>query len=180
MKSVILFLGIIMISCLVFMTGISYVIFNPLTMAYKKQEQVRTLIPQGWAFFTRNPREKSVLWYQKQNDEWVLINSSSANYKKIFGLSRLSRRQNIELGALMAQLNYAKNWVDCKNNLPNACIPDSTNVLKSKFTNPLIKGEYILRMVEPVPWAWSKLMTESERKSQVLKILVQYDTTKIK
>jgi antimicrobial peptide system SdpA family protein len=136
-------------------------------------------MPQGWAFFTRNPREQALLFYKKENQQWVLVNSSGGSYNKLFGLSRLSRRQNIEFGGLAAQLNFVKNWVNCDNNLPDACMPDSINVLYTKFKKPLVFGEYIVRLVEPVPWAWRTVMTEEQRKSRVLKIMVVYDSTKL-
>jgi antimicrobial peptide system SdpA family protein len=166
--------------CLVFMTSMSYFAFNPLSIDYEQQVQIRTLIPQGWAFFTRSSREKVLLFYKKEADNWVLVNSSSATYTKLFGLSRLSRRQNIEFGSLAAQLNGVKNWKNCENNLPNTCISDSTNVLLTKYKNAVIKGEYLARLTEPVPWAWRSMMNEDQRKSQVLKILVVNDTTKIR
>jgi antimicrobial peptide system SdpA family protein len=158
--------------------GLSFLGFNPISSNYKTQTSFRTFIPQGWGFFTRNPREKALLFYQKQGNKWQLVNSSSANYKKLFGLSRLSRRENIELGYITSQLNGVKNWLDCDNNMPNTCEPDSINIVKNNYKNPIIEGEYLIRIVEPVPWAWSKLMTEEQRKSKVLKIFVQNDTTK--
>lgn len=157
----------------------SYFAYNPLSIDYKQQTNIRTLIPQGWAFFTRNPREKVLLFYKKQDKKYLLVNSSGSSYDKLFGLSRLSRRQNIELGNLAAQLNTVKNWVECENNLPTSCIPDSVNKVYTQFNQATIIGEYLVRLVEPIPWAWSKLMDEEQRTSKVLKILVVHDSTKL-
>ncbi len=179
MRIIVLILTIPLCIALIFFTSISYFAFNPLSIDYQQQANVRTLIPQGWAFFTRNPREQVLLFYKKQDTKWFLVNSSGSSYDKLFGLSRLSRRQNIELGNLAAQLNVVKNWVECENNFPNTCIPDSTNKVYTNFKNPVIMGEYVVRLVEPVPWAWSKLMNEEQRKSKVLKILVVNDSTTI-
>jgi hypothetical protein len=44
--------------------------FNAVVLPFERDLPVRSLTPEGWAFFTRNPREKQISAYRRVNGTW--------------------------------------------------------------------------------------------------------------
>ncbi len=136
-----------------YMAILSSVPFNPISMDYNKSQVIFTFIPQGWGFFTRDARELRTLVYSKQGDELNLVNGSASTASELFGLSRESRRENIELGQLISVLPDSI-WMNCPSKKWQDC-ESAPYQIQSPFKNPKFNGEYVLIRTEPVPWAWS-------------------------
>src|SRR5947209_8456992 len=70
----------------------------------RERRRLLSVLPQGWAFFTRNPQE-AVDWYYVQRagrwDEFVMTNTSARNW---FGFKKDGRIQNIEMGSVLRQI----------------------------------------------------------------------------
>ena len=128
--------------------------FNPLKFSYHYSSFIYTLLPQGWGFFTRDPLEEQTLVYRPQGSDFRLVNKSSGEPSYLFGLSRVSRRQNIELGQIIATIP-AQAWTPCSSRNLSSCLSDSLVVRKNAFKSPLVTGEYVLVSTPPLPWAWS-------------------------
>jgi antimicrobial peptide system SdpA family protein len=128
--------------------------FNPLKFSYRYSSLIYTLLPQGWGFFTRDPREAQTMVYRPEGSAFRLVNKSNGEASYLFGLSRVSRRQNIELGQIIATIP-SQAWTPCSSRNLSSCLSDSLVVRKNPFKSPLIKGEYVLVSTNPIPWAWS-------------------------
>ncbi len=129
--------------------------YNPLSISYKESKLVFTLMPQGWGFFTRNPRELQTLIYQKVGQNFELVNKSGSEPEYLFGLSRTSRRKNIEFGQIFSKIPDSL-WIDCPSKRILECNPEKVHHFKNQYTNPVCLGEFLLISKEPIPWAWSK------------------------
>lgn len=161
----------ILIGGISFLAFISSTTFNPLTMDYQKSKLIFAIIPEGWGFFTRDAREPRTLIYKKKDDELVLINDSGASPKYLFGLSRKTRRQNIELGQLVGQIPDSI-WVACPSKRWKDCEPSYTHLVSDPFKHPVLEGEYIIIKQNPVPWAWSKSYNDIKMPFELSKILI--------
>lgn len=140
---------------------ISSVPSNPLKPSQKTVMNMRTLIPQGWSFFTKNPREVSPIIFKKYDGQWENISYKNASYRNLFGLSRKSRSLMVSLGNKTGKIpkqdwgeypieikkTYKSSYLD-KFDIPNfSVITDKPNKLC---------GDILVLEKEYIPWAWSR------------------------
>ena len=129
--------------------------------------------PQGWAFFTRNPREEKQFVYGRGPGGWrpVLL-APHARLRNTLGLDRKSRAQGVEMALLVAG-PPADAWVPCEGPVP-ACLerlPRGVPV-RSGVPNPTMCGAVAVVLREPVPWAWLKADEPIEMPSSILPLEV--------
>lgn len=113
------------------------------------------IIQQGWAFFTKNPRESLYNLYALDSDGNIIndkIVKPHTHYSNLFGISRKPRRLGFELSAIVSNVRK-KHWYSA------CCISDiSLEPQKTVFiSNPMIKyleGDYVVVKEESVPWAY--------------------------
>jgi antimicrobial peptide system SdpA family protein len=131
--------------------------FNPIQVSSERRAFVRTLFPEGWKFFTRNPQEAQLVPYRLVDGRWLsaslLPNSRPSN---LFGLGRWGRAQGVEMGILLARLGDAR-WTDCDEQ-PTTCLEGAPVVLQIDNPSPApsLCGELALVSQQPVPWAWAR------------------------
>jgi antimicrobial peptide system SdpA family protein len=122
---------------------------------------LRAVLPEGFSFFTRNPREPQVVLLSKSDGAEVDLNNNAPD--NLFGLSRYSRALNLEMSVIW---NAVRNetWHSSDShydllstaNVPNYVIADS-------FPEPFLSGDYYLKVSEPIPWAWAKVFRQQNR-----------------
>src|SRR5215218_8664142 len=80
--------------------------FNPLHLPGAKTISARTWIPEGWGFFTRDPREERLLLFRRtEGGAWVSASlGPAARRANFFGMNRYFRAQGIEVGLLLASV----------------------------------------------------------------------------
>lgn len=144
--------------------------FNPSTISddFKFRMNLKSIFPQGWGFFTRDPREADLILYEYQNKTWK--KSTSFPYsapKNLFGITRGARAMSTEIPLLLNQLEVPF-WDTCYVD-PKICM-ESYLLTKTKvtsvtldFSQPIIKDTICIVMVDPIPWAWSDLNLQIER-----------------
>lgn len=117
---------------------------------------VEFALPQGWAFFTRDPREARRFAYQKKADHWVMAlmlpHSRAGN---MFGLNRQGRAHAGEMERIMGLVG-PNQWTACRGTV--AACADSTGRpqrVDNPTSHPTLCGELLLMERPPVPWAWS-------------------------
>lgn len=134
---------------------LSFLDLNPISIAQKEAKLIFTLAPQGWGFFTRSPRELQTLIYIKKNAKYELVNKSGSDPEYLFGLSRYSRRKNIELGQIFSTLPDSI-WSVCPTREIFDCDSGKVFSVKNVYKNSACFGDYLLILSEPIPWAWAK------------------------
>lgn len=124
-------------------------------------EPVRQVTAQGWAFFTRSPREPVVQVYGLREDGWQrLSHDPAADGRTWMGLNRATRTEDYERGALTRATEEA-GWVRCDAGVPVpqclAAAGDPAPVTRARVTaqHPRFCGTIALTRQEPVPWAWA-------------------------
>lgn len=137
--------------------------FNPAKLPLRKDLQPQLWMPEGWKFFTRDPREERLYIMRRDGDHWRSAefgpNSRAAN---LFGLRRRSRAQGIEAALILERLPKS-HWHDCKESplvaLSQAAVTDTVvNISPS----PTFCGDIGIYMQAPVPWAWAKSAMRKE------------------
>lgn len=127
---------------------------NAMPLSKERASLLYSIIPQGWAFFTREPKEDIINFYEIKGKNLILLNEgASLNVKHIFGFNRISRKLSIDLSTLY--LNVPKKlWTDFKfseQSLEKQKIYFATSEM---LENKDLKGEFLLTKTRRKPWAW--------------------------
>jgi antimicrobial peptide system SdpA family protein len=130
--------------------------FNAVDLPGEHQVQARVWAPQGWKFFTRNPREDWLLPFHRGPDgEWTTASlGPNGRLDAYFGISRRPRAQGIEIGLLLYKLHKGI-WNAC-NGDPTYCLEHSPikATLHNRSPNPTLCGVIGFVHQRQVPWAW--------------------------
>jgi len=131
--------------------------FNPVVLPFEQTSGVRYWAPQGWKFFTRDPREDWILAYERrENGAWRLITTPNATLENLFGIGRRSRARGIELGRLMYGLQK-KAWIPCESRAEDCLENASIAASLDNANNPnAVCGTIGIVLQQQVPWAWAK------------------------
>ena len=128
-----------------------------LPLAEDRALTIRALVPQGWAFFTRSPREPRVIPYAPAADgSWRSVHARRhAEPAQVFGLNRSSRAQGVEMGLLLDAV-AEDDWVAC-DDTPQTCLASAAITVQTENVSPepTLCGTIVLVRQEPLPWAWS-------------------------
>jgi len=127
-------------------------------LSYNAKAPVFVLAPQGWGFFTRNPREEEIFVYREINGKWLKCNISYGDPSFYFGASRNARKIIVEELQLVSQIKDSTMWVngDLTNTLSYTFNRLPVLKLSAFTTSPELSGDFILMKQKNVPWAWSK------------------------
>lgn len=144
-------------------TAIAYAVhpalpYNPVRLPYADALNTLFLAPQGWSFFTRNPREAKQYLFRRDARGWesVLL-APHGRLRNAFGLNRASRAQGVEM-ALVVDAAKKGRWVVCE----ERPIADCLSKLPAGFPvanvspNPTLCGTIAVMEQRPIPWAWAK------------------------
>lgn len=122
---------------------------------------VAELLPQGWAFFTRDPREPYVSLYQQQEQKWEQFNSTTvAGSEHLFGLDRSARTENYEIDVITSAIP-PEEWAGCEEEPITYCLPESpvpSMSVQAHGEGLRFCGVIAVTTQEPVPWAWADLI----------------------
>ncbi len=124
------------------------------TISYKIKKNINFFMPQGWGFFTRNPREAMIDAYSYKKGELKLLTVSNLSAYNWFGLSRKTRLVGFELSNLLGVVPEEA-WKDGINDF-RTCIPQKIYVVRPTGTlKNYPPGEYILHQYKPIPFSWA-------------------------
>jgi antimicrobial peptide system SdpA family protein len=130
--------------------------FNPIRLPFEDRVAMTLVLPEGWAFFTRNPREERTIPYLRSADgRWIsAIANRLADPENLFGFSRAPRGQSVEMGLLTTQL-AGRTWIAC-DNLAAECLESAP--IAGEIQNPTpgatLCGTVGFVAQPPLPWAW--------------------------
>lgn len=116
-----------------------------------------SITPEGWGFFTKNPRDFVLEVYEIKNDKiyQIDIKNNSPNY--YFGMSREARLIGYEISTILEEISKKK-WVDSKTKNIYKHISDITIEVKNKrYLNHFKQNKiYLIKIFKPIPYSWSK------------------------
>jgi antimicrobial peptide system SdpA family protein len=131
---------------------------NPIHLPYEKTVDATSWAPQGWAFFTRSPRDEEYTTFVRAGSSWQPrakgTNSSASNW---FGLSRRARALANETGSILFSVAETQ-WTSCAPGLTvEACLESApvAATIANPLPEPSLCGAVGLTAQKPVPWAWA-------------------------
>jgi antimicrobial peptide system SdpA family protein len=149
--------------------------FNPLHLPFETNLRMQRWTPEGWKFFTRNPREDHALLLGRDEDGTWRRLSLGPNFtlRNYLGFGRLPRAQGIELGLLMHNVPKG-NFVACSD-APEKCLDSIEHSvdLVNHSPEPTLCGTVGFIMQKQVPWAWALLPLKSPMASRVMRLEVK-------
>lgn len=146
---------------------------NPLSPNIDEQSLMKTLYPQGWGFFSKNPREEMINVYETKTYSQA-VSWPNNSFKNVFGLYRHGRAQGVELGYLIEQIPKSIEWEDCKDGTIS-CLKktDTVVTINNKTPKASLCGNLGLSRETLIPWAWSiKRGSNISKESKVLRVEV--------
>lgn len=151
--------------------------YNPIRLPFEDRFDVRLVLPEGWAFFTRDPKDERMLpMIRGERDQWRRA-SQTPNFqpRNFFGIDRAARAQGVELGLLLEEARGAERAA-CEE-APEVClarIPVAQRV-HNRSPNPTLCGQVGVVFQKAVPWAWSRSSQEKKiiMPSQILRMDVE-------
>ena len=123
-------------------------------MPYATKKLMASLLPQGWGFFTRDPKEGITEAYSYHKGALSSITVKNASIQNQMGLSRNARFAGIDLIFLLGYVPdsaWHKGKGDFRSNLPD----ELDTVVVDKPIQFFPEGEYVLHRYEPIPFAWA-------------------------
>lgn len=145
--------------------------FSPVRSPLQRQLGIATMLPEGWAFFTRDPREPRTWIYARGPRGWAKNSLwPHSRLRNLFGLNRESRSQGVELGSFLNWMN-GRRWAKCHDEVTTCLerVPVLAR-LRNRYERPTLCGTVGLVMQPPVPWAWSTSPHEVIMPSAVVKL----------
>jgi antimicrobial peptide system SdpA family protein len=154
--------------------------YSALGQSYTHRRSLHTLIPEGWAFFTRNPREDKLVGfrYSESGILEAVEQRSMADPGFLWGIRRTKRAQQVEL-AVLATAVEGDYWIQCTGPIEE-CIARRELPLRSvELTNPRhpssVCGEIYLVLQPPLPWAWWRSLPKAVMPSEIALVNVRCD-----
>jgi antimicrobial peptide system SdpA family protein len=149
---------------------------SPFTLRANVKGYSRNLIPEGWAFFTRNPREEmpDIYSYNRVDKTYSSHITPCASSTFLFGLARECRMIGGELGTLMGKVDDSL-WLDGNHLESSTSFDEGIESVRitNDFANATFLGDYYLVKRQRIPWAWSKKHRTLVAKYKYVKVRIE-------
>ncbi|MFD9436147.1 SdpA family antimicrobial peptide system protein [Streptomyces sp. NPDC060002] len=136
----------------------------------KARHTVANMAPQGWAFFTKSPRDAEIVPYKKSASGWKQASlTPHSSPHNAFGLDRRSRAQGVEI-ALLLSAAQKDDWHACTSSRPQCLAGYGApgRHLRNRSPEPTLCGTVGLLQEKPTPWAWRDLVPEAHTLERVM------------
>lgn len=154
--------------------GLTFASESPFWEMSKLRNQVVYLMPQGWAFFTRDPQEATDSVYEHGSAEWRKVAEFRARSRSIGELFQRARIIHVELAHVLTQVR-SNEWTQCVDGVASCTARGSHSHVvvenRSSFRN--LCGSYLVERQPPVPWAWSSSRLELYMPSRIVQLDVR-------
>lgn len=136
------------------------------------RQRIRTLLPQGWGYFTRDPRATNQTVYMRgpTAKHWRIAQRPYASTSNLLGWSRAEKTRTAHLNALSAHVPN-RYWKSC-HGVDVSCFKRGQRFqLKPSDDLRALRlpcgREIGFVSWEPWPWAWRRTANDVELDSQV-------------
>ncbi len=149
---------------------------NPVKLNINLENKLFTFVPQGWAFFTRNPREAQIVIYKKNSDNrFEEISQRHSSYQNIFGLNRTASKVMSELQFVKRQINdslYKNTMWSYQRGLYSKVAMNAIPV-QNQMKDPILCGEYVVVYQKAIPWAWSRSLNRIKMPAKIIRLNIK-------
>jgi antimicrobial peptide system SdpA family protein len=152
---------------------------NALTLPFERslEPAVNDLAPQGWAFFTKSPRDPLVTAYRFRADgtPYRVPEITASDHRNLFGISRRGRAIGTEMALLLPEVPDDR-WVQCRRPDP-ACLSSTGRhppyPVRSPVPGPQLCGEVVLALESVVPYAYRRLVPTPVVVDRAVRLVVE-------
>jgi len=163
------------LSCLVFFSSFEdQIILNDNT-----KRTLNLIFPEGWGFFTKNPREPQLKVYKLFKNDTIPIDMSNHSSRNYFGFSRKARIISFESSIIVNEVKKDK-WTKTTFKDINCQSLDTVQIYEKKYFKHINKGTYIFILFKPIPYAWANQNQEKNNPLDVVKIIINEESKKDK
>ena len=159
---------------LVFYVFVGTIPNHPMQLTASDRVRLMAFVPEGWAFFTRDPQEQVNRYYTRLDGRWRRIDGPNASASNWFGFRKTARILSIETGGISRQVRKSM-WLRCTRPLDECDatrLPAWLNVVNPAI-HPTVCGDLLVERQAPVPWAWAKVRTQFYIPSDVARLRVR-------
>lgn len=166
----VLFSGVLILVMVFLITLVSVVNIspNPISLNHRisYKSKLKALLPQGWAFFTKNVKEdEGVNIYEfKAKNEYDLIDLNSFGIQTLFGVKRTNRVIGHKFTAAVNK-TVIDDWYSYKGDI-NKIPLDSLKTIKLKLESSSLKGKFLIEKGLQLSYEWfiskSKIYTTNK------------------
>lgn len=146
---------------------------NPIKLNINLENKLFTFVPQGWAFFTRNPREAQIVIYQKTADNrFEEISQRHSSHNNLFGLKRKASKILSELQFIKREINDSlyQNTMWSYQEKIYSKVPLEVVSVQNQMEDQILCGEYIVIYQKTVPWAWSRSLYRIKMPTKIIRL----------
>ena len=176
------FNSLVLVACLAALLRLLYAIAGPnaTETTFVNRYDTTIFFPEGWGFFTKSPREeKHTAYYVLPNGQLSPVHSKNGSAQNWFGLSRRSRRVNMELSQLFAAAQADSGWVQVVDHEAdftglrfNRLAVDTIRFDGKKY-HLLRRGDYILKRYRIPAWSWARYPAHFTPRAALKKIILR-------
>lgn len=136
--------------------------------------------PEGWGFFTKSPRGEKYMMYKVLSDGVLRpVHRKNGSIENWFGLSRTSRRVNMEIARLINVVKADSSWlevIDKESTFPEIRFQSSqtdTIGFDAKQYHFITTGTYILKRYRVPAWSWARHPEHFTKKAFLKKVVLR-------
>ncbi len=153
--------------------------FNPISEHLRGESVVKSFVPEGWAFFTRDPREERLEIVYRVRGRW--IPNPLAPMGKLsneLGLWRKVRAQSVEIAMLLPQVGKDQ-WIEQQKGFWTSVVM-STKVHEVVDTSPypVLPDTIAIVKHEPIPWSYARMITVDSLPCRYVVLAIRKSATK--
>lgn len=148
--------------------------YNALEVPASLRSTARTLAPERWEFFTRDPKEPRISSFRLSTEgDWESAELGvNAEPEFLFGLRRISRAHSLEMGQILSAIEDSM-WHDCSAPI-DTCINAMAAVpVSNKTIHPRLCGDVGFGLRNPIPWAWARRLGHVNMPTKFVRLLIQ-------
>jgi antimicrobial peptide system SdpA family protein len=151
--------------------------YSALQLPGSQYLELRAVVPEGWAFFTRNPRElRTSVYHRPASREWRIASDPQFSAPMLFGFRRTSRAVGMEAAQLLETAGSVT-WRDCAAASAGDCLQrlgDGDAIpVRNRAAAPALCGDVAILLQEPLPWAWARSTPPVHMPLRLVRLRVQ-------
>lgn len=145
-----------------------------ITSSWDGRMQVRALLPQAWAFFTRDPQTPSIVLYAADGGMDRADSLPQTEAANAFGISRSQRSQDTEKVFFVEAVT---SWTQCGGMAPEDCVAAAASAPATTVDgverSPNFCGEFVVATRETTPFNYRDVTDLDYRLTQAAAVIVE-------
>ncbi len=152
---------------------------TPLKISPQLKANLKILLPERWAFFTKNPKEQYVyLLVQEDTTDGFKLhkNFPNSNKNNFFGIVNNQKAVGLEYGILSSKIPEDL-WYEYNDgeDVRKILTQDTIKTLEidTPLKEPILIGEVVFLLLEPVPYEWRNSVNQYKMPCRFVKLHIK-------